>query len=57
MKYIKKSGKIRQYWRRMMDSNRCRMTCGASHIFKTISWARNENWRRMDRKMKKSPKG
>ncbi len=56
MKRIKSKGKVRQFWKKVMSSTRNKMSHGAQNIAKTIRWARNENWRRMDRKMKKAPK-
>ena len=57
MKRIKSKGKIRQFWKKVMNSTKNNMSRGAQNIATTICWSRNENWRRMDRKMKKSPKG
>lgn len=36
---------MRNYWRKLMQSNREKMPQGARHIDKMISWARGENWR------------
>lgn len=36
---------IRQYWRKVMESTRRRMSVGAQYIDKIIPWARKENWR------------
>ena len=36
----------RTYWRRLMNSTQLQMSRGAHHVFKIISWARRENWRR-----------
>jgi len=42
--------KIRQYWKKRFRSKTERMSRGSQHIDKTISWARNENWRRKEKK-------
>ena len=42
-------GKSREYmncyWRKLMDSRSDKISRGAAHINKIISWARGENWR------------
>jgi hypothetical protein len=38
--------RIRNYWRRLMDSTQKKMSRGAENIARMISWARGENWRR-----------
>jgi len=40
-----KPKKIRQYWRKMMDSTQKRMSRGSAKIARMISWARSDNWR------------
>ncbi len=42
--------RLRQYWRKVYHSTHKRMSRGASNISKIISWARNENWRRKEKK-------
>ena len=49
----KKFARVAQYWQKMMESTQRKMTRGAQNISKIISRARNENWRRSDRKEKK----
>ena len=49
----KKCNCHRTYWRNLMDSVQNKISRGAHNIFRTISWARNENWRRQDKKNKK----
>ena len=43
----------RTYWHNLMSSVQNKISRGAHNIFRTISWARNENWRRQDKKNKK----
>jgi len=51
MKTVKaKFMKMREYWQRMMESTRKKMSLGAQNINKTISWARGDNWRRKNEK-------
>ncbi|HEB41600.1 MAG TPA: hypothetical protein ENI08_01100 [Candidatus Dependentiae bacterium] len=38
--------KLRTYWRKLMRSTEERMSRGGRNIFKIISWARRDNWRR-----------
>ncbi|MCA9770112.1 hypothetical protein KC460_01960 [Candidatus Dependentiae bacterium] len=45
MKTIFDNKKVRQYWKRTMESSKRAMSRGASNISKIISWARCENWR------------
>lgn len=45
--------RLRDYWRNLMESTQHKMSRGAQNIMKIISRARNENWRRSDRKEKK----
>jgi hypothetical protein len=42
--------RIREYWSKLMDSTQRKMSRGASNLSKIISWARNENWRRKEKK-------
>lgn len=53
-KIIKNPSKIRQYWKKLMDSPRNKISSGSAQICRIIPWARSENWRHSDRKMKKS---
>lgn len=38
--------RIRNYWRRLMDSTQKKMSLGSANIARMISWARGDNWRR-----------
>jgi len=38
--------RIRNYWRKLMDSTQKRMSRGSEQIARMISWARGDNWRR-----------
>lgn len=38
--------RIRVYWRRLMSSTQKKLSRGASNIFRMISLARRDNWRR-----------
>ena len=41
---------MRQYWNEVMHSTHKRMSEGAQYINKIITRARNENWRRKEKK-------
>lgn len=55
-KVIKKPSKIRQYWNKLMDSPRNKISRGSAHICRIVPWARAENWRHSDRKNRKQAK-
>ena len=42
--------RVKEYWRNRMSSKNRKMSRGASHVDKIISWARGENWRRKNKK-------
>lgn len=49
--YIRKTGKqMREYWNNSMQSMKRQMSRGAQNIFRMMPWARNESWRRNDKK-------
>ncbi len=52
-KVIKKRSKIRQYWKKLMDSPHNKLSRGSTNICRIIPWARGENWRHSDRKQRK----
>ena len=52
-KVIKKRSKIRQYWKKLMDSPHNKLSRGSMQICRIIPWARGENWRHSDRKQRK----
>jgi len=45
-KVTRRKGRVKQYWRKLMDSGKKKMSQGAEFIEKIISRSRNENWRR-----------
>lgn len=47
------TNKLRQYWKKVMDSTRKSMSLGAQHVDKIITWARQDNWRRPHNRPKK----
>jgi len=51
-KAIKRKGRVRQYWQKLMDSTHVKMTQGAQFIERIISRSRNDNWRRGREKKK-----
>lgn len=53
MKSFKGPHKVKQYWKKLMDSTRNKMSKGAQKISRMISWAKKDNWRRSDRKNRK----
>ena len=55
-KVIKRPSEDRQYWKKLMDSPRNKLSRGSAHICRIIPCARAENWRHSDLKVKKSPK-
>lgn len=46
---IKKPGKIRQYWQKLMASTHRKMSEGAQELSRIIPWARKDCWRRNDK--------
>ena len=40
-------------WRNLMDSGQKTLSRGSSNIFKMLSWARIDNWRRRHKSEKK----
>jgi hypothetical protein len=47
---LKKRGRMRTYWRRLMDSTQRKLSAGAAAITKLIPFPRGENWRRRDKR-------
>ena len=47
------TNKLRQYWKKVMNSTRKSMSLGAQHVDKIITWARQDNWRRPHNRPKK----
>jgi len=41
--------KVREYWRKLMDSNQKKMSRGAQDISTIITSANKDNWRRKDK--------
>ncbi len=56
MKKMKKKSKVKNAWKKLMDSTQKKLSRGASSINKIISWARSDNWRRKQRVRKKGRK-
>ena len=48
--------KLRTYWRNLMRSTEERMSRGGRNVFKIISWARRDNWRRNKKSERKKIK-
>lgn len=46
----KKSGRMRTYWRNLMQSTQQKLSAGAAAITKMIPFARKDNWRRKDKR-------
>lgn len=46
----KKRGRIRDYWRKLMESTQRKLSAGAAAITKMIPFPRKENWRRKDKR-------
>ncbi len=42
--------RVRLYWGKVMNSTHKRMSRGGLNISRIITWARNENWRRKEKK-------
>jgi len=42
--------RVKQYWTNLMHSTQNKISRGAANIFKTITFARGENWRRKNDK-------
>jgi len=42
--------KINEYWHKLYDSHKCKMSRGAQNLAKIISWPRGDNWRRKNPK-------
>jgi len=51
-KAIQRKGRVRQYWKKLMDSTHVKMTQGAQFIERIISRSRGDNWRRGREKKK-----
>jgi len=51
MKKIKK-GRVKNAWKKLMQSTQRKLSRGASNISKIISWARSDNWRRKQKTKK-----
>ena len=41
---------LRQHWRDRMNSKLLRMSRGAQNFWKSLPWARKDNWRRKEEK-------
>lgn len=50
MKRIFNKQEIKEYWRKLMDSTRKKMSVGAQAITKLITRAHGDNWRRKEEK-------
>lgn len=56
--YTKKEGirmktkfsKMREYWRRMMESTQRKLSQGAQNISRVMTWGHKDNWRRKNEK-------
>jgi hypothetical protein len=42
--------RMREYWKRVMESTRKKISEGASQIWRIMPYARKENWRHKDEK-------
>lgn len=46
--------RLKDHWRGLMDSTQLKMSRGGQKVFKIISWARRDNWRRKNHKKPKN---
>jgi len=51
---IEKAGRVRQYWRKCVDSMHNNMSRGAENITKLITNAHGDGWRRLKNQHRKS---
>lgn len=42
--------RLREYWRRLMKSDRVKMSWGAQQVDKIITWSKADKWRRKEKK-------
>lgn len=51
---MKFRSQVRQYWKKLMDSPKKRMSRGSAHICRIITHAHGDNWRRPEKQHTKA---
>lgn len=46
---FRNKGRIKEYWKKLMESSHKKISQGAAFISRCIPFARKENWRRNDK--------
>jgi hypothetical protein len=53
-KIMKMRSQVRQYWKRLMDSPRLKLSRGSANICRVMTSAHGDNWRRPERQHRKA---